>query len=404
MLSLRIAFRYLISKKRHNAVNVISAISMTGVAVATAAIVVVLSVFNGFGLLSERQLSRIDADLRVTPAKGKVIEAADSIASAIAGLPEIKAASSVIEERAMLITHYGQMPVVMKAVGPDYTNVSGVDSLIIDGVYAESEGEVAAMQISVGVANRTGERPSPESIGRLCTPRRTGRINPANPTAAFRQEDMIISGVFQTDNAETDNDHVIVPLATGRRLLEYDDEASAIDIAVRAGVDISRTKAVIENMLGEDYTVMTRAQQQEDTFKMIEVEKWVTFMMLTLILVIASFNIISTMSLLVAEKREDMETIRAIGGSRRFISRIFMFQGFLVTAAGGAAGIIAGVVLALLQEHFGLIKLSGDPEALTIDAYPVAVSSTDILIVAAALVAVALLTSQITRFFTKNID
>ena len=144
--------------------------------------------------------------------------------------------------------------------------------------------------------------------------------------------------------------------------------------------------------------------QQEESYRMIEIEKWVTFMMLVFILVIASFNIISTMSLLVAEKRGDMSTLRALGASRQMVRRIFVAQGFLVTVIGGAAGIVVGIVLSLLQEHFGLIKLQGDPSALTIDAYPVAVEVVDILVVALAVLIVAAVTSQITRLFTKNIE
>lgn len=403
MLTLRIALRYLFAKKSHRAVNVISAISTAGVAVATMAIVIVLSVFNGFSELSEKNLSSFDPHLQLKPVRGKVFADADSLAAVIAGVSGVTAASPVIEERAMLISGNAQLPVVFKAIGDNYGDVLPVDSIMIDGVYLNSADTTACMQISVGVANRTGLRPGYGVMADIYVPRREGRVNPANPLAAFISRPVMISAVFQTDRAEIDNDRVIIPLSVARRLLDYDTEASAIDIAVGQGEDVAEVAARVSAMTGDAFVVLDRRMQQADAFRMIEVEKWVTFMMLIFILLIASFNILSTLSLMVVEKRGDSEIFRALGATSSFVRSIFIRQGFVITLFGGFAGIIAGIALALVQQHFGIIKLAGDPEALTIHVYPVAVSGTDIIVVAGAVLVVAWLTSRITMLFTRNI-
>lgn len=403
MLTFKIALRYLFSKKSHHVVNIISAVSIAGVAVATMAIVVVLSVFNGFTGLSQQQLSKTDPDLLVSPAAGKIIVNADSLAEAITSLNGVIAAVPTIEERAMLISRHSQMPVIMKAVGDGYCRVLNLEEIMIDGIYVDKVDTNNAMQISVGVANRTGLRPGLTSIAELYVPRRQGRINPANPAAAFRNAELTISGVLQSDQADVDIDRVIVPLSVARRLLDYGSEASAIEISVAEDFEAKDLADKINKAIGDGFKIEDRYMQQEESFRMIEIEKWVTFMMLVFILIIASFNIVSTLSLLVAEKRGDMSTFRALGASKTFIKNVFIWQGFLITMLGGLIGIVTGIVLSLLQEHFGLIKLSGDPSTLTIDVYPVAVEFTDIIVVLAAILIVAAITSQITRIFTKNI-
>lgn len=367
------------------------------------AIVVVLSVFNGFEDLSDRQLSRINPDITIQPKTGKVIADADSVAAVALSTDGVAAATPVITERAMLINDQVQLPVVFKAVDKAYNDVVSIDSLIIDGFYDESVDTMAAMQISIGVANRTGLRPIYGNMTDLYVPRRTGRINPANPAAAFRSEPMVVTAVIESDNAEDDNERVIIPLSVARKLLDYDREATSVDIALDATADGDNVMTSLQTALGENYSVLNRKMQQEEAFRMIEIEKWVTFMMLIFILAIASFNIISTLSLLVAEKRKDISTLRSLGASRRLVGKIFITQGFLITVIGGFAGIVAGVVLALVQQHFGLIKLAGDAQALTITVYPVVVKLTDILIVFFTILAVAIIISQFTRLFLRNI-
>ncbi|MDE5554157.1 MAG: FtsX-like permease family protein, partial [Muribaculaceae bacterium] len=295
------------------------------------------------------------------------------------------------------------IPVEFKAVGQGYDKVVALDEVIIDGAYLAELDSVGCMQLSVGVANRTRLRPGVNTLAELYLPRRKGRINPANPASSFRSERMIVSGVLQVDQSDVDNDRIIIPLDDARRMLDYSDEASAIEISIAEGADADATLAAVSDAVGDDFNVLDRRMQQADAFRMIEIEKWVTFMMLVFILVIASFNILSTLSLLVIEKQADSRIFRSLGLSRAAVCNIFCWQGFLITVTGGVAGIIIGILLSLAQQYFGLIKLGGDPAALTIDVYPVVVVATDILAVFAAIIVVGALTSQITRIFTKNI-
>lgn len=403
MLAFRIALRYLFSKKSHNAVNVISAISLAGVAVASMAIMIVLSVFNGFTELSASHLSKVDPDLKVVAAKGKTIADGDSAAAVISRLAGVAAAMPSVEERGLIVAGNSQMPVIFKGVGDNYRDIVSVDSIIIDGIYTEALDTTGAMQIAVGVANRTGLRPSPLAVADVYVPRRQGRINPANPMAAFRGTRLTVTGVTQIDQADIDNDRIIIPLKRARQLLDYDREATAVEVRLAPGASVAEVSAAITAALGDGVRVLTRSAQQGSAMKMISIEKWVTFLMLCFILIIASFNIISTLSLLVIEKRDDMKTLRALGAQRSQIRSIFRYEGLLITLAGGAVGIILGLLLSLAQQHFGLIKLNGDPSTLTITTYPVAVSGLDVVAIFGAIVVIAVATSSLTTIFTRKL-
>ncbi len=409
MLSLRIALRYLLSKKSHSAVNVISAISIAGVAVATAAIVVVLSVFNGFTALSERQFSHIDPDVLVTPTRGKTIVRADSLAEAIAALPEAGAAVPSLTERALAVAGDSQLGVVISGVGSGYGSVADLDAITVDGAYTDTLPKIVAANTdgafpagtAVGVLAQLG---APASSIDIYVPRRTGRINPANPAGSFRQITIVPTALLQTDRMEFDADHVIVPIDAARLLLDYaDGEASEIQVSAAGGISDEQLADAVIRRLGPGYSVATRRQQQAESFHMIAIEKWVTFMMLVFILVIAAFNIVSTLSLMVIEKRDNMATMRFMGASKSLVRRVFMLQGAIITAAGGLIGIVLGLTLSLAQQWGGFIRLGADPTKLTVTVYPVRVEAADILAVAALIAAVALITSQMTRIFTRKI-
>lgn len=399
MLAWRIALRYLFSKKSHSAVNIISIISVAGVAVATAAIVIVLSIFNGFQVLSESHLSAIDPQLKVVPTVGKAFSDADSIIAEIMAIEGVAGAVPVVEERGLLIYADKQMPVIFKGMPDNYADVLDMNGVIIDGTAEQEAFDKPAMLLSVGVAVQTNARPG--SIASLYVPRRIGRINPANPSAAFRGAELVATGVTQVNQQEYDTDYVFIPLETARDLLEYNSEATAIEIAVAEGTDASDVAKVINSTL-KGAKALTRAQQEEHSFKIIMIEKWVTFLMLAFILIIASFNIISTLSLLVIEKRDNMITLRALGAPKRLVADIFVCQGWLISVAGGVIGIFLGSLLSLAQQWGKFIKLAGDPNQLTISYYPVQVLLSDLLVVFALVAVVALLSSQATRLFNKT--
>lgn len=385
---------------------------MSGVAVATAAIVIVLSVFNGFNDLAAAHLSAIDPQLKVSPVGSKVFPDADSLARAVTDAVDgVEGATPVLEERALLTGASGQMPVVFKAVDTEeYPRIVDINATIIDGApVAPSYGIPGAdswqpMTLSVGAAMETGLRPAPDSGAELFVPRRTGRINPANPAASYRREAFTVTGVFRVEQPEYDTDRIIIPLEAGRRLLEYENgEASALELRLADGADENRIAADLSAILGDDFTIANRLRQQEQAFRMIAIEKWMTFVMLIAILLIATFNVLSTLSLLVIEKRSDAATLRALGAPRKLTRTIFTCEGALITIAGGLAGIAAGALLSLGQQHFGWIKLAGDPRLLSTAVYPVRLAPwPDLAIVAATVAAIALITGSASRLFTKS--
>lgn len=406
MLALNIARRYLLSRKSHSAVNIICGVAIGGVSVAIMAIVVVLSVFNGFASLAEKQMGLFDADLRVEPAAGKTIAGADSLAARVAAMPQVAAAVPVIDERALAVSPSAQMPVRLKGVGAAFADVTDMDSIIVDGAYAvDSVYGYGPAHLSVGVAGYMGLSPRVGNVVGVYVPRRVGRINPANPATAFRGDSLAVRSVWQTQRPDYDGDRMIVPLATARRLLDYENgEASGVEIRLAAGADPDAEAARLSAALGDSVRVLTRARQNADSFRMIAVEKWLTFLLLVCILAVASFNIVSTLSLLVIEKRDNMSTLRALGASRAMTRRVFMWQGALIALCGGMLGSLLGVALSLGQQHFGWVRLNAEADALTIQVYPVEVHASDLLVVAAVVAVGAVASALVTLLFTKDLE
>lgn len=404
MLALKVALRYLVSKKSHAAVNVISAISVAGVAVATAAIVVVLSVFNGFTDLAASHFSFIDPDLMVTPARGKTISDGDSLAVAIAGMEGVAAATPTLTERGLLVAGDSQLGVVFKGVAPGYTSVVDIAPAVVASGEIPSEAvDVPEVSVAVGVANRLMLRPG-TSAAELYVPKRVGRINPANPAGAFFSSPLVVDRVFQIDQMEIDADHIIVPLSVARDLLAYETEATAVEIRTAPGADIDAVGRRVADALGTGFIVSDRRMQHAEAFRMISVEKWVTFAMLIFILIIAAFNIVSTLSLMVIEKRDNMATLRFLGATRPAVRAVFAWMGAIITLTGGIIGCLLGVGLSLAQQWGGFIRLGGDPSRLSVAVYPVRVAFPDILAVLALVAVMAVLTSLVTRLFTRKIE
>ena len=406
MLSFDIARRYLLSRKSHSAVNIICGVAICGMAVAVMAIVVVLSVFNGFARMAEDQVGRFDADLTAVPAHGKTLAGADALCRRLAQMEGVETAVAVVEERALAVSGSAQMPVRIKGVGAGFESVTAMDSIIIDGAYsADSIYGFAPANLAVGVAAYLGVRPTTGNVIGIFVPRRVGRINAANPATAFRGDSVAVMSVWQTERPDYDADRMIVPVAVARALLEYGaDEASAIDMALAPGADPDAGAAAAQAAAGADVQVLTRARRNADSFRMIAVEKWMTFLLLVCILAVASFNIVSTLSLLVIEKRDNMATLRARGATRRTARAVFAWQGVLIALAGGVTGTVAGLALSLVQQHFGLVKLSADASALTVDVYPVEVHAADLLAVGAVVAAAAVVAALVTLIFTKDLD
>lgn len=399
ILGARIAWRYLISKKSHSAVGAISLVSLCGIAVATAAIICVLSVFNGFRTVIAGRLDTLSPDVMVTPAKGKVFENADSLAIVIARMEGVGTALPSVSDNALAVCDGREMPVTLKGVDiTSYRKITSLDSLVIDSRHSEGISQPAIF--SIGAANRLVAPPGKEVM--LFAPVRTGRINTANPSASFLTDSVTVDAVFRSDQSEFDENMVIVDINSARDLFQYDTEASAIEVQAEEGYSGTDIVHEIEKSLGPKYTVKDRMRQQAMNFRMISIEKWVTFLLLFFILVIASFNLVSSVSMLVLEKQKSMSVFAALGLSRSRIGNIFFWESIYVSAIGGGAGIILGVALSLMQQHFGFIRLQGDPGALTITAYPVEVVPSDILITLLPVAAIGTATALIVSSFARS--
>ena len=418
MLSLRIALRYLLSHKSHGAVNVISAVAIAGVAVAAAAMIIVLSVFNGFTQLVEKKTSSFNPPLLVLTVAAHTIANADSLADALATTPGVALAAPLIDEQAFAISAHGQMPVNIRALPPRAIAASGLPSILLASAPASGPAEAAPAQeataapasaaseaafLSVGAALTLNAHPA-DTIG-LFEPRRLGRVNPANPMKAFRGAQLRVQGVYQVEQEEQDRDMLVVPLSVARRLLDYTTEATGIAIYLTSDSPslLASTRSALADRLPAGYRMADRIEQEADAHRMIALEKWITFLMLLFILAISSFNIISTLSLMVVEKQANMAVFSAIGAPNRLIRAIFANQGWLITLLGGIVGLLIGSLITLGQQTFGWVKIqASNPAVMAIDYYPVQLQATDILIILAAILLTATIISAVASTLPRS--
>ena len=402
---LRIAWRYLWARKSHSVVSVIAAVSIIGVAVATAAIVCVLSVFNGFQEVLSSKLDTLSPQLSVQPTSGKVFANADSLASALNHIEGIDIATPTVTDNALAIYSTHEMPVTLKGVVPEeYDKVTDIRSILkgeSEYIEALSPASRPGALLSIGSASQLGAHTLGESL-LIFAPRREGRVNMANPANSFLRDSVTFSGYFQSQHSQFDQDLIIVPIEVARDLFQYDSEASAVELRLKSGADITATAEKVRLAAGPGAIVKDRLQQQEINFRMIKIEKWVTFLLLFFILLIASFNLISTLSMLVLEKQKSLRTLRNLGATPSATASIFRWESLLVALLGGISGLILGIGLCLMQQHFGLIRLNGDPSAMIIDTYPVKVVMTDLVAAIVPVVVIGLFTGWIAGRFARS--
>ena len=401
-LPLKIAWRYLISKKGHQAVNFISIVAVCGVVVSTAALICVLSVFNGFRGLIMGRLAMLDPQVAISATMGKTVNDADSVIDAVTAINGVERAIPVIEDQALAIYAQMQMPVRLKGVPDDYNTMNGMDSVIVDGMWKLRDQVSQYAVVGAGPAVRLMVRPEFLGMVRLYAPQRQGRVNIANPMGAFRQDSVFVSGIFQLQQNSYDADLIYIPLDMARQLFDYESEATQIEVKLAPGASERQVMNEMEKALGSSYQVKNRLMQQREAYRLVNVEKWMAFLLLAFILIIATFNVISTLSLLIIEKDDSISTLRALGANDRQISRIFVLQGWLITLVGAITGVVIGLILCLCQQRFEWLRLSGDPANMIISAYPVEVQWSDVVITLALVAAVGLLTSMVTALIMRR--
>lgn len=388
-----IARRYLFSKKSTNAINVISGISVVGVAVASMALVVTLSVFNGFHDMVASFFTQLDPQLKITPAKGKTAASNDSTLMRIRQLDEVAVATDVLEDQALAVYGDRQQMVTIKGVDDNYDKLTHIRQILEgDGDYALHAADMNYGILGLGVAYQLGIGYTYREPLKIYAPRREGQINMANLQDGFVEDELYSPGVlFSIKQGKYDKRYIITAIQFTRHLFDRDGELTSLELRLKPGSNFERVKAQIQEMAGTRFVVRDRYEQQEDTFRIMKVEKLMAYIFLTFILVIACFNIISSLSMLMIDKRNDVVTLRNLGASDRQIIRIFLFEGRMISAIGAVIGIAIGLLLCLLQQQFGLIGLGSTEGSFVVDAYPVSVHPWDVVVVFFTVLAVGFL-------------
>lgn len=359
-------------------------VSVCGVVVATIALVCALSVLNGFVMLVSSMLSNFDPELKVTPQYGKVFNASDKALSEVEALPEINIFSKVIQDNALIRYRDRQTVATIKGVDESFAKLTHIDSILIDSrdnTFLLKDEVANYANIGVGLASLLGVRANFSDPLEIYVPKRDEKVNISNPATSFNQEYAFVNGVYATNQQMYDDNFLLLPIELVRELLHYDQEISAIEIGLKAGSNVKQVQNKIQKLLGENYLVKDRYEQQEASFKMMQAEKWMIFLILCFILTLALFNVIGSLSMLMIEKKADIQTLRNMGANDKLISRIFLFEGWMISGMGALLGIVIGLTICLLQQEFGLLKLGEAANSFIIDAYPVKVVFSDILIV-----------------------
>ena len=398
-----IAGRYLFAKKSHNVINIISAISAIGMAIGTAALIIIMSVYNGFDTLVRSMMSNVEPDLMITPATGKVFIPEGETYDWIYDQPSVMNMCTVLQEQ-VFISYDGQQGLaIAKGVDQIYEEESPLQDHITSGEFKLHRGDVPMAAVGSGLAYEMGINPRFVAPIEIYFPSRTRKISVANPYAAIESIKVWPSSLFSVSN-DIDESLIILPIDKMRELLEYDQEVSAVEIRLNEGYgneELKRLQQEISSRLGDDFEVKDRFQQNESLYKMMKYEKAAIYMILIFVIIIIAFNIFGSLSMLIIEKKSDIETFRSLGAQEGLIKRIFILEGWMISITGLAAGLVVGIGFVLLQQHLGLIKMPGQ---FLVQAYPVILSLPDILLTVAGVAVIGYLIAllPVASFYRKT--
>ena len=378
-LSLYIAKRYLFSKKSHQVINIISGVAIAGIALATAAMICTLSVFNGFQSLVAKQFTAFDPDIKITAAKGKSFLGDSPEIAKVTSLKGIHTVSFGIEDKA-LVVHGKQVMATVKGVDSNFTRLTSIeDALYGDGQFILQDSLNFYAIMGAELLRELGCGIRAAAPLEVYAPNRGKKINLTMPARNFKKEQLHLPGlIFAVNQPKYDAAYIITSIDFARKLFRRNgNEATYMDIKAVEGTDIRRLKRDIEALLGEEYTVQDRYEQQDDVYKVMQIEKLISYIFLAFIMLVACFNIVGSLSMLIIEKRDNMETLRSMGAERNTISNIFVYEGIIISAIGAVAGVAGGLALCLLQQHCGVLSM-GDAGSFVVDSYPVEVHLNDI--------------------------
>lgn len=388
-----IARRYLFSKKSTNAINVISGISVVGVAIATMALVVTLSVFNGFHDMIASFFTQMDPQLKVSPVKGKTVAADHPVLTRIRQLPQVDVATEVMEDQALAVYGEHQAMVQVKGVDDNYDKLTHIREVLEgDGEFELHAADMNYGILGMGVAYQLGVGYSFDGPLKVYAPRREGQLNMANLQEGFVEDELYSPGcLFSIKQGKYDKRYIITSVAFTRQLFDQQGMLSSLELRLKPGSDFEQVKAEMKEIAGNLFDVQDRYEQQDDTFRIMKIEKLMAYIFLTFILVIACFNIIGSLSMLMIDKRNDVVTLRNLGASDKQIVHIFLFEGRMISAMGAVIGIAIGLLLCWLQQQYGIVRLGESEGSFVVDAYPVSVHPWDIVLVFITVLAVGFL-------------
>lgn len=356
-------------------------VSVCGVMVVTIALVCVMSVMNGFSSLIASLFSDFDPQLKIVPKTGKVFIPSLQAMEQLKALPEVFVVSEVLQDNALIRYNDRQVVGVLKGVDSNYAEQINIRKTLIDGEFKLREDVVDYATAGIGLAYYLGAKPGFVAPLEIYVPKRDEKVNMSNPVSSFNIQYAYMSSVFSINQQVYDDNYMIVSLDLARSLFHYENEVSALEIKLNEKADLNAAKNKISHIVGADFFVQNREQQQAASFKMMSIEKWMIFLILCFILIIALFNVIGSLAMLMIEKKGDVRTLRNLGADNDLIRKIFLFEGWMISGVGGLVGLVIGVTLCLLQQEFGLISFGGGTGAFIIDAYPVLVQFWDIVIV-----------------------
>lgn len=378
-----IARRYLFSKKSTNAINVISGISVVGVAVATMALVVTLSVFNGFHDLVAGLFTNFDPQIKVLPVKGKTVAADDPVLTEIRRLPQVAVATETLEDQALVVYEGRQAMVKVKGVDENFDSLTHIREILVgNGDYCLKVADLYYGIIGIRLADALGTGYSFKEPLKVYAPRREGQLDMMNPENGFIEDELLSPGVlFSVQQAKYDKNYIITDIAFARRMFEQQGMLSSLELRLKPGSDFDAVKDKMREIAGDKFRVLDRFEQQEDTFRIMKIEKFMAYIFLTFILIVACFNIISSLSMLMIDKKNDVVTLRNLGASDSQMTSIFMYEGRMISVFGAILGICLGLLLCWLQQQYGIVGLGSSSGSFIVDAYPVSVHPEDIIVI-----------------------
>lgn len=388
-----IARRYIFSKKSTNVINLISGISVLGVAVATMALVVTLSVFNGFSDLVATLFTAFDPQIEITPTQGKTAPADDPVLTEIRQLPQIEVATECMEDQALAIYNGRQAMVQIKGVDDNFDKLTHIREILLgDGTFELHAADIQYGIMGIRLADQLGTGIYFDQPLRIFAPKREGQLDMSDPADGFVEDELYSPNcVFEVLQGKYDGRYILTSIGFARRIFDQQGMISSLELRLKPGSDFEKTKAEIKRIAGDDYQVLDRFEQQEDTFRIMKIEKLIAYIFLTFILLVACFNIIGSLSMLIIDKKDDVQTLRNLGANDRQVSQIFLLEGCMISFFGAFIGILIGLLLCWIQQQFGVIGLGASQGSFIIDAYPVSVHPTDVLMIFVTVIVVGFL-------------